>query len=285
MANRILVTGATGNIGRALVEQLQARGADFAAMTSRPGGAPAGVRAVHGDFTRPETLPAAFAGVDTLFLLFPLAPGMDVMARNALAAAKAAGVRHVVRSSGAGADAGSPASIARAQGEIDDMVTASGIAWTLLRPTVFMQNTVNHDAGSIKAANAIYAPRGTGAVAMVDVRDIAEAAAAVLTNPAAHAGAAYTLTGGEALTGAQVAAAVGAAVGREIAYVDVPEQAAVDAMTTGGYPPVVIDWLMSLNHVIKQGWAAGLSDDVRILTGHAPRRFADFAREHAAAWR
>ena len=108
MANRILVTGASGNIGRELVKQLQARGADFAVMTSKPGSTPSGVPSVQGDFTRPDTLPAAFASVDTLFLLFPLTPGMDAMARNAVAAAKAAGVRHIVRSSGAGADSASP---------------------------------------------------------------------------------------------------------------------------------------------------------------------------------
>jgi hypothetical protein len=74
-------------------------------------------------------------------------------------------------------------------------------------------------------------------------------------------------------------------VGREIRYVDVPEAAAVEAMTQMGFAPTLIDWLMSLNHVIKQGWAAGLSDDVKRLTGHAPRTFDAFAREHAAAWR
>ncbi len=285
MANRILVTGASGNIGRELVKQLQARGADFAVMTSKPDSTPSGVPSVHGDFTKPETLLAAFAGVDTLFLLFPLTPGMDAMARNAVAAARAAGVGHIVRSSGAGADAASPASIARAQGEIDDIVAGSGLPFTLLRPTVFMQNTVNLDADTIKAASAIYAPRGNGAVAVVDVRDIAAAAAAVLTDPAAHAGAVYTLTGGEALTDAQIAAAIGRAVGRDVRYVDIPEQAAVDAMTRIGLPAQLIDWLMSLNYVIKQGWAAGVSADVQTLTGHTPRRFEDFAREHANAWR
>jgi uncharacterized protein YbjT (DUF2867 family) len=250
MANRILVTGASGNIGRELVKQLQARGADFAVMTSKPGSTPSGVPSVQGDFTRPDTLPAAFA-----------------------------------RSSGAGADSASPASIARAQGEIDDIVAGSGIPFTLLRPTVFMQNTVNLYADTIKAAGAIYAPRGNGAVAVVDVRDIAEAAAAILTHPAAHAGAVYTLTGSEALTDAQIAATIGRAVGCDIKYVDVPEQTAVDAMTGMGYPPPVIDWLMSLNYVIKRGWAAGVSSDVQTLTGHPPRRFEDFAREHAVAWR
>ena len=103
MSNRILLTGATGTIGTELAGQLRALGADFAVMNRTTGRAPQGVREVQGDFMDPASLARAFAGVDTLFLLFPLVPEMPAMATNAIAAAKAAGVRHVVRSSGAGA--------------------------------------------------------------------------------------------------------------------------------------------------------------------------------------
>jgi NAD(P)H dehydrogenase (quinone) len=98
------------------------------------------------------------------------------------------------------------------------------------------------------------------------------------------AGRAYTLTGGEALSAAQIVAVIGAAIGRDIRYVDVPEAAAEQAMTGMGLPPIIIDWLMSLNHAIKQGWTAATTDHVQVLTGHPPRRFADFAAEHRAAW-
>ena len=87
MTNRILVTGGTGNIGRELVKQLQARGADFAIMSSKPGKAASSAREVYGDFTQPASLAGAFTGIDTLFLLFPPVPGMPDMARNAVAAA------------------------------------------------------------------------------------------------------------------------------------------------------------------------------------------------------
>lgn len=211
LASRILVTGSTGNIGRELVKQPQARGADFAVMTSAPGKAPAGVREVRGDFTQPTESATAFAGSDTLFLLFPLVPDMLDMARNAVAAAKAAGARHIVRLSGAGADSHRPASIARGHGQIDDLITGIGIAYTLPRPASLMQSAINSSAGTIKGANAIHASHGTGATAVIDVRDIAEAAAVVLTAPAAHAGASYTLTGAEAMTDAQMAAEIGRA--------------------------------------------------------------------------
>lgn len=282
--NRILVTGASGTIGSRLVEHLRSRGADFAVMSSRPGHSVPGVRTVVGDFADPASLRQAFAGIDTLFLLLPLVPHKLELARNAVAAAQAAGVKHIVRSSGAGADADSPVALARLQGQIDALVSASGLATTFLRPAGFMQNWVNFSANQVKAGT-YYAPHGTGAQSLIDARDIADAAAAVLLDPAAHAGKVYTLTGSEALTNPQMLAIISKAIGREVRYVDVPESAAQQAMQGMGLPPALVEWFMSLNHVIKQGWAAGITGDVQQLTGHAPRRFADFVQENAAAWR
>jgi NAD(P)H dehydrogenase (quinone) len=284
MTNRILVTGAAGNIGAEIVKRLQARKADFAVMTHASGGAPAGAGETQGDFLDPASLRRAFEGVDTLFLLFPLVPEMPRMAANAVAAAKAAGVRHIVRSSGAGADAASPVAIAKVHGEIDALIRNSGIPFTLLLPTSFMQNLVNFYGAAIRDG-ALYAPRGDGATAVIDVRDIADVAVEVLTHPAAHAGQSYTLTGPEDLTDAQMVSAIARQIGRDVRYVDVPEAAAVDSLTRMGSPPQVIEWLMSLNHVIKQGWAAGVSPVVETITGRPPRNLADFVRENAAAWK
>lgn len=274
----LLITGASGTVGRELVKALRARGAEFVVMSSKP--APG---AVLGDFADPASLARAFAGVQTLFLLFPLAPNSFELARNAVDAAKAAGVKHIVRSSGAGAEAGSPVAIADLQGRIDALVEASGIPYTLLRPNGFMQNWVNFYAAQLKAG-AYAAPHGTAGISVVDVRDIAEAAATVLLAPAAHAGRAYTLTGGEALSTAEQVAAIARATGRAIRYEDIPEAQAEAQLRVWGLPEVMVGYFMSLNHVYKQGWAAGISPDVQALTGHAPRRFADFAAEHAAAW-
>lgn len=285
--NRILVTGASGNIGRPLLTALKAQNANVKAMSSKAIAAAttagATANSVAGDFADPTSLQLAFAGIDTLFLLLPLVPNKLDLARNAVAAAKAAGVKHIVRSSGAGADASSPVALARLQGQIDQMVVDSGLAYTFLRPSGFMQNWINFSAGQIKGGT-VYAPHGQGAQSVVDARDIADAAAAVLLNPAAHAGRAYTLTGAEALTDAQMLATIAGAMGRSVNYVDVPEAAAEQAMQGMGMPALMIEWFMSLNHVIKRGWAAGITDDVQTLTGHAPRRFADFVAQNKAAW-
>jgi uncharacterized protein YbjT (DUF2867 family) len=275
---RILVTGATGTIGRPLVARLRELGADFGAMSSRPG------QGVPGDLNDVASLTRAFSGAHTLFLLLPLVPNKLQLADNAVAAAKAAGVQHIVRSSGAGADPDSPVAIAQLQGRIDARIAASGIDHTFVRPMGFMQNWVNHAAAQVKSG-VFAAPHGDGAQSVVDARDVADAAAAVLVDPFPHAGKAYVLTGPEALTDGQMLAMISAAIGREVRYVDVPEAAARQAMQGMGMPEAMIEWLMSLNHVVKHGWASGITDDVQRLTGHAPRRFADFVRDNVTAWR
>jgi NAD(P)H dehydrogenase (quinone) len=275
--NHILVSGATGTIGNHLVQRLRALNANFKTMSSKPGAD------VQADWADPAALQRAFTGIDTLFLLLPLVPNKLELARNAVAAAQAAGVTHIVRSSGAGADPASPNALAALQGQIDAVVAGSGIAHTFLRPMGFMQNWVSFAAAQVKAG-AFYAPHGTGAQSLVDARDIADAAAAVLVNPAPHAGRAYTLTGGEAFNNDQQLALISQVTGKLVRYVDVPEAAAEAAMKDMGMPPVMVAWFMGLHMVVKNGWAAAVTDDVHTLTGHAPRRFADFVAENRAAW-
>ncbi|MFM7256317.1 MAG: SDR family oxidoreductase [Betaproteobacteria bacterium] len=278
MTTPILVTGASGTIGSELVKELRAGGADFAVMSRR-----SGEGMVFGDFADPASLTGAFAGVHTLFLLFPLTPDSWQLAHNAVEAAKASGVKHMVRSSGAGADATSPIAIANLHGRIDALMERSGIPYTLLRPAGFMQNWVNFHAAQLRGGRYA-APHGTAGISVIDVRDIADVAAVVLTNPSAHAARTYTLTGGEALSTGQQVALIAQAAGREIRYDDITEEQAEADLRAWGLPEVMVGYFMSLNRVYKQGWAAGISPDVERLTGHAPRRFADFAAEHAAVW-
>jgi uncharacterized protein YbjT (DUF2867 family) len=283
MSTSILVTGASGTIGTQLLSVLREKGIEVTAMTSRPDHAIPGFRTIYGDFGNSESLREAFRGFDTIFLLQPLTPQMVEFGVNAVAAAKAAGVRHIVRSSGAGADSNSPFSLAQAHGLVDDAVRTSGMEWTVLRPTSFMQNHIHYNASQI-LNGTFYAPHGTGAISLVDVRDIAECAAIIVANPTEHRGKSYDLTGSEALTDAQQMAILSAGIGRTVQYVDIPAESATEAMTSMGMPAVVIDWLMSLNAVIKAGYAAGISEDVLRLTGHTPRTFEMFVKDHAAAW-
>jgi NAD(P)H dehydrogenase (quinone) len=284
MSASILVTGATGTIGSQLLPALKEKGIDAAVMTSQPGRTSHGHRTLTGNFADPVSLREAFQGFETIFLLQPLVPQMVEFGINATAAAEAAGARHIVRLSAGGADSTSPFSILKAHGVVDDDVRRSRMKWTLVRPSGFMQNHITFNAAQIKSGT-LYAPHGNGATALVDVRDIAECAAGILADPAAHQGCSYDLTGAHAFTNAEQMQILSEAIGRKVEYVDIPEETALNAMTAGGVPPLLIDWLMSVNAMIKAGYAAGVSEDVVRLTGHAPRTFATFAREYAQTWR
>lgn len=253
-------------------------------MSSKPGAAISGAETRHGDFGNVASLIEAFAGIDTVFLLFPLVPNKVELAKNAAAAAKAAGVKHIVRSSGAGADSASPFALAKLQGEIDDLLAASGIPTTFLRPSGFMQNYVTYQSEAIKDGTIYVADAGQ-AQSLIDTRDIAAAAAKVLVNPGVHAGKAYTLTGVEALTGAQAAAMISAAIGKTVSHVSVSTEAAVAAMNQRGMPPFIVNVLDSLNHIISAGYASGVSPEVELILGRKPRTFSAFVADSAAVWK
>jgi uncharacterized protein YbjT (DUF2867 family) len=282
MANKILITGASGNIGIPLVAALKAAGADFAVMRSHSATDNV-IETRVASFDDVASLTKAFTGIDTLFLLFPLAPSKIEFAKNAATAAKAAGVKHIVRSSGAGADSTSVFALPKLQGTIDDILVATGIPTTFLRPGGFMQNYVTYQAQAIQSGT-IYMADGGQAQALIDTRDIADVAAKILQNPQAHSGRAYMLTGGENFTGLDAARTISAALGRTVNHVTVTPEQAVDAMKQWQMPPFIIDLMDSLNRIIGAGYASGVSPDVENILGRKPRTFAAFVNEAKTHW-
>ncbi len=283
-AAELLVTGAAGTVGAHLVGELRAAGVPLAAMSSRAGSTIEGVDVRHGDFSNPASLERAFAGVRTLFLLLPLVPTKLALAKNAVAAARAAGVRHIVRSSGMGADPDSRYALMKLQGQIDALVAGSGIPYTLLRPTGFMQNYVTYQAAQV-GSGTIYLPLADARQPLIDARDLAAAAARILREPQAHAGRVFNLSGGEALSQHDVATHLSQVLSREIRYVPVSFEQANEAMRGMGMPPLLVEWLDSLNRYICAGESQQVTAEVPALLGRAPITFAQFARDHAAAWR
>jgi uncharacterized protein YbjT (DUF2867 family) len=279
--NRILITGASGNIGQPLVQALRAQGTPFTTLSSKPS-IDAGVRTA--SYDDPASLQRAFAGIDTLFVLLPLTPDKLDQARHIAAAAKAAGVSHIVRSSGAGADPDAAYALPRLQGQVDRIFQDTGLATTFLRPAGFMQNYLGFLAGMVEAGT-IYGATGDAPQSLIDVRDIAAVAARILAAPAGHAGKAYTLTGGEALTDSQRAETLAQLLGRPVKFVAVAQDAAVAGMRQSGMPDLVVDWLASLNALVAAGHAAAISPDVPALLGRQPITFARFAADHRDAWR
>lgn len=283
MSNKILVTGATGNIGTPLVANLKAANANFAVMRSKPS-ADSSTETRVADFNDLAALTRAFAGIDTLFLLLPLVENKLELAQNAITAAKQAGVKHIVRSSGAGADAQSPYALSKLQGHIDDLIIQSGMAYTILRPAGFMQNYATYQTQAIKEG-VIYMADGGQAQSIIDVRDIADIAAKMLQSPAAHAGRIYTLTGGTSITGIQAAALIAQVLKKPVQHVSITPEAAVATMQQWGMPTFNINILDSLNKVVSAGYAKAVSADTENLLGRKPRTFAAFVEDNAVLWK
>jgi uncharacterized protein YbjT (DUF2867 family) len=266
----ILVTGATGNVGRHLVRTLAASGTpvrEFVRDRDRADG---------------TSLERALTGVDRMFLACGNVPGQVEFECAAIDAAAAAGVARLVKLSGPDASADSPLIFERWHGEIERHLAGSGLPAVLLRPRTYMTNLLAY-AGSIAQTGMLFAPAGTAEISFVDPRDVAEAAAAALTGTG-HDGRTYTLTGPEAITFERVAAALSAAADRPVTYVGVGDDQARQAMLAEGLPPMVVDAIVAIFASQRAGSMAGTTDTVRELTGRPPRPIADFARENAAAF-
>ena len=288
MGQTILVTGATGNIGSGLVPSLIARGARVRALVRKPSAAPAlrkaGVEVVIGDLDKPETLDPAFSGVDRVFLLTPPNPNQVTQAHNGIAAARRADVTHLVRPSAEGfpVTADSPARVTRQHVETDAELGASGLACTILRPHFFMQNLMIA-AGSVASDGTLYLPANDGRLGMIDVRDIVEVAAKVLTEDG-HEGQTHELTGPESISFHDVAAALSEALDRDVRYVDVPPEAAREAMVDMGISEWVADALNEYFRAFSEGLGDFTTRDAEALTGHASRSIQEFARDFVEAF-
>jgi uncharacterized protein YbjT (DUF2867 family) len=279
----ILITGATGTNGRELVKQLSAAGVPVRALVRDAAKASAiqapGVDIVEGDLSKPETLPAALAGVERALLLTAWVPNQVELQGNFIEAARKAGVRHLAKFSVLGADPKSSVGILRQHGEVEQRVEASGIPYTLLRPNGFMQN-FSAFAATI-SQGALYAPMAEGRVSFVDARDIAAVAVRVLTE-SGHEGRTHVITGPEALTHGEVAATLSAALGRSVTYVNVSPAQFADSMLSYGAPEWMADGLNELYGAYRAGAAAEVTDTVARVGKKAPISFDQFAREFAS---
>jgi len=288
MTETILVMGATGNVGSQVVKQLADAGANVRAAVRSPRKAESlkseKVSLTEFDTDKPETVEAAFQGVDKVFLLTPLVPNMVELSANLVEAAKKAGVKHIIKSSGMGAEVEPGITLTRWHREAEKAIEASGIAFTFVRPNGFMQNYANFNGATIKTQNAFYLPVGDGKVSYIDTRDIAAVAVAALTQDG-HEGKAYEVTGLEAISNQEIAEIISQVVGRKINYVDVPEDAARSEMKQSGMPDVLIDMTMELYELYKAGYASEVTPTVEQVTAKKPISFAQFANDYAEAFK
>lgn len=280
----ILVTGATGTTGAAVVHELLQRNAPFRVMARNPAKARdmfgTAVEVVHGDMTDSASLGSAMTGVDTLFLLTPPDERMAALNHQAVVAARSAGVGHVVKLSAIGASVESPLQLGRWHGAMEQEIAESGLGFTVLRAGSFMQNFFNH-VPTILGQGRVFSSNGDGKVAMIDTRDIAAAAAGILVDPAAHAGQTYELTGGEALSDRDATQLLSNVLERDIGFTEISGEAAAAGMKEAGLPAWLIGDLVALGDMAKAGYMAHVSARAAELLGRQPRSFEDFAADHA----
>jgi uncharacterized protein YbjT (DUF2867 family) len=284
----ILVTGATGLNGKELLRVLSASGVAVRALVRNPAKAEAiaalpNVDVVQGDMAHPETLAAGLRGVDRAMLISSSDPMMLDVQTNFIDAAKRAGVKHIVKLSGIMLELDSAFRFARMHGEIEKRLEASGMAFTHLRAGEFMP-AYFRQVPNITAKGAMFLPMEDASIASIDVGDIAEIAAKVLTG-SGHEGKTYPLTGPQALTMTEVAEKLSAATGKAIRYVNVPPEAARQAQLAAGMPPYLADALFELFAERRNGKEATVWPNAQALLGRLPTSFDEFAKRNAAVFR
>ncbi|WP_437663455.1 SDR family oxidoreductase [Sorangium sp. So ce1182] len=279
-----LVTGATGNVGKEVVEELLDAGEAVRVFTrderkvARWGDK---VDKAVGDLARQDTIAAALQGVRAAFLL-PVggAEGIEHV-RNFIAAAQASGAPRVVLLSSF--SAGAPTvQLAKHHAEREHLVRASGLPWTFVRPGTFMSNTFQW-ARSIKAERVVYNPHGDGKTAPVAPRDIAAVAARAMVT-GGFLGQALEVTGPELLSTPDQVEILARVLGTPLRRVDVSVEAATRRMIEAGMPPPFAAALGELIERIRAGNGAVQTDTVERVTGRKPATFEAWAREHARAW-
>lgn len=283
---KILVTGATGNIASVVIPKLVSAGADIRALVHDESKAEKlvemGVEVVSGDFRNPDTLAPALEGVDRVLLIVPVVLDAVELGNNVIAAAKKSDNPHIVFISSNVPEPVNDSEVGRQRTAAEGALINSGLPYTIIRPTFFMQNTMM--AGQTVAADGmVYLPMSDGRMGMVDVRDVGAAVASVMVSDG-HEGKTYTLTGPASISVNDIASDLSAVIGKDVTYVNVPFEAAKAAMMGMGMP----DWLADMyNGLFKNFGLCGAdftTDDVELLTGQPAIPYKQFAQDFAWAF-
>jgi uncharacterized protein YbjT (DUF2867 family) len=281
----ILVTGGTGLVGRGVVRLLSEQGVAARALSRNLQNAQSlpGITWVAGDLAKLESLPAAFKGTKTLFLVSSIGEDTAVLQHNALEAARNARLTHIVKLSAFGASSHSNAPICRWHYQVEQEMQQSGMDWTILRPHHFMQNLLAQTQYIINDS-VVYSASGDGRIPYIDARDIAAVAAVTLTKPG-HRGKKYVLTGSEALSYRQATEIISNTIGKPLRFVDESPEEARARRRREGYAPAILESALAISAYQRaEGKTLTITSVVADLTGRAPRTFAEFVRDHAAAF-
>ena len=279
---KVLVTGARGNLGGAVVRALATAGLTVVGGGTAPEKMqmPQGVQTVRLIYERPDTVEAALKDVDGLFLV---APPLDWEApakvNPVIDLAKAAGVQHVIFNSALGADQNEAAPLR----VIESYLMASGLNYTILRPNFFMENFSGGFIAPMIAQGGIYLAAGSAQTSFISTGDIAAVASAAFEKK--RFGAQYNLTGPAALDHLQVARIISEAAGRKIQYQALSEEDMLQGARNQGMPEGAVQYMAVLYDAVRKGWTAAVTGDVEKVLGRPGISFGAFARKNAAAWK
>jgi uncharacterized protein YbjT (DUF2867 family) len=266
---KVIILGATGNIGTAVLKNLQGKNvAVFAGVQSEKDFEKVtqfGATPIVVNFQNQESLNEALKGKDRVFLVTPLMQNPEAVTEMVINASKLNNIKHLVRSTASGADSKGQIQMARWAGLSEDLIKASGLNYTIVRPYSFLQNFVNFHSQTIKSYNGFYAPIGDAKASFLDINNLGEVVAVALTSDE-HFGKTYELSG-LTYTQAEIAEKLSNVLGRTISYIDVPEEKAKESMLSNQMPEWMVNAMMELNYITKQGWTAGYSNDYKKITG------------------
>jgi uncharacterized protein YbjT (DUF2867 family) len=283
----ILVTGASGNAGRTVVDEMRKSGVPFRAMVRSEEDArkvPAGIPAVIADFASRESMKDALTGVDSVYLVCSPIPALVELESNVIEASREKGVQHLVLNSSVGAG-DYPKSFPGWHRIVEDKLKASGLAFTILRPNSFMQNILSFFAPSVRQQGAFFAAMGDARVSYLDLRDIAAVVARVVTSPSEHIGKTYELNGPEAVTYAELAGRIARVCDRPVKFVDIPEAAQRTSMLDLGMPEWQVDALLDLQRYYTNGQGGEVTEVLAQLLGRPPVALDSFLKEFRDSFR
>jgi uncharacterized protein YbjT (DUF2867 family) len=283
----ILVTGASGNAGGAVMNELIKGNASFRAMYRSPEDArkaPAGVSTVIADFSSRESMQDALIGVESVYLVCSPIPALVELESKAIDVCRERGIRHLVLNSALGA-ADYPKSFPAWHRTVEDKLRASGLPFTILRPNSFMQNVVSFFAPSIREQGAFFAAMGNARTSYLDLRDVASVVARVLASPEEHLGKTYELNGPEAVTYAELGDRIAHVCDRSARFVDIPETAQRASMLGMGMPAWLVDALLDLQRYYTNGQGGEVTEVLPQLLGRPPVAIDSFLEEFRDSFR
>jgi uncharacterized protein YbjT (DUF2867 family) len=277
---RVLVTGATGQIGSEVVSQLRSTGCRIRAMSRHPQSAnlPPDVEIASGDLSVPDTLDACLEGVDSVFLVWmgPLAAAAPAVERIA------AHARHIVLLTSAHRTPHpffqQPNGLRLIQAGVEQLIEDSGLGWTFLRPGPFAINCRNWWMPQIQTGDVVQWFYGEAATAPVHERDIAAVAVRALCDDS-HDGREYVLTGPASLTQREQVHIIGDVIGRPLRFEELSREAARERMLAMAFPPPIADMLLDA-YAAAVGLPAVVTSTVQEVTGEPARSFHDWAVDH-----